>query len=358
MVIKVKIQKTFVFFRILVIIVVINLASSPAFGAAPSYTIQKITDNSSDSVPAINNKGQVAFGRHNGNDWDVYLYDNGTIKKISSNSYDDINENISWGIGAGPGINDNGQIVWSGFDGAHWQIYSWINGVVKRITDGNFDETGPVNINKKGRIVWTRSWFFFGGLGDIRLYENGNIISLTNDNKKAVNAYAHINDNDFIAWSHSHPNFEIYLYNGTEKQRITLGNNENVGPRINVKNQIVFQFGFQSVNNIALYSNGSITPLTSNNYNSAPDINDAGQIVWAGNIELGGNLAIFLYSNGQTFRLTEYNNPPWLLNSLRINNNGQIVWKGPDGLYLASPPTPPPPPSKNNSPAINLLLEK
>ena len=59
------------------------------------------------SAPRINNAGQIVY--ENGK---ICLYDNGNITEIADNAY------ISY-----PDINNNGQIVWAGYDGAHYRIY-------------------------------------------------------------------------------------------------------------------------------------------------------------------------------------------------------------------------------------------
>ncbi|MFZ5451907.1 MAG: TolB family protein [Thermodesulfobacteriota bacterium] len=312
MLINLKLSRTS--FVALIIFLVFILTFPNVAGAEIKVTKKQITDNSTDRNPSINNKGQVAFARYSGTDWDVYLYDNQAVIKINDNPHNDTNPDL---LLDGPVINDNGQIVWSGYDGSHWQIYSYLNGTTTRITDGNHNEMGPLSINNKGEIVWTRSTTDPLGPGEIYLYTEGYIVNYSHDDGTHLNRYPHINDYGDVVWNRSQGTtptlWEVVLglHTTSQKKLITNDGKENIRPRINKWGQIVYESG----GNIQLYSNGTTKPITTNGNNRYPDVNNRGRVIWFGVVTPGELEALFLYKNGQTTRITEYDYlPDTLLN--------------------------------------------
>src|SRR5438132_963417 len=52
-----------------------------------------------------------------------------------------------------PRLNNKGQVVWTGWDGAGWAVYLWTGSVVQRLTDGAIHGGGP-DLNDVGQVVW------------------------------------------------------------------------------------------------------------------------------------------------------------------------------------------------------------
>ena len=53
--------------------------------------------------------------------------------------------------GVQPDIS-NGQVVWSGYDGHDYEIYVWDGATVKKLTDNEYDDDHPTTDN--GYISW------------------------------------------------------------------------------------------------------------------------------------------------------------------------------------------------------------
>ncbi len=111
--------------------------------------------------PRINNNDQVVWAGSEVNgavNQEIFLYTNGTVIRLTNNSYADVL----------PQINENGYITWNG------------NGTIK-LYDGSstidlgLDPAGfGSNINSNGKIIWCSS-------AGIRLYDGSNTIHLTDN---------------------------------------------------------------------------------------------------------------------------------------------------------------------------------
>ena len=75
---------------------------------------------------------------------DSVCYSQYVIKKISRNPYyDDTN----------PQINNNGQVVWEGYDGTDWEIFFYNGTTTTQLTNNSYDDTHP-QINDNGYVVF------------------------------------------------------------------------------------------------------------------------------------------------------------------------------------------------------------
>jgi hypothetical protein len=332
-----------------IIFLVFILTFPHVVGADIKVTKKQITDNSTDRNPSINNKGQVAFTRVDGGTCSLCWYIDGQpLKKVRENTYNDTNPDL---LLDGPVINDNSQIVWSGYDGSHWQIYSHQDGTTTRISDGNHDEIGPVTLNNNGDIGWTRSTTDPPEAGEIYVYlkDEGCIVNYSHDDGTHLNKNPHMNDYGDAVWNRSQGTtptlWEVVLglHTTSQKKLITNDGKDNIRPRINNRGQIVYG----SQGNIQLYSNGTTKEITTNGNNRYPDINNRGRIVWTEKDELEGLEAIFLYRNGLINRITEFVPKN---DNVAINNVGNNVSATDDGVELRTTFDLTPPP------AYNLLL--
>ena len=52
-----------------------------------------------------------------------------------------------------PQVNDQGTVVWQGYDGSHWQIFMYADGVTTKLTEGMVQNTEP-RLNSAGDIAW------------------------------------------------------------------------------------------------------------------------------------------------------------------------------------------------------------
>jgi hypothetical protein len=213
--------------------------------AVADYTITQLTDNLfDDQVPRINNKGDVVWQGHDGNDYEIYLY-KGSLppEQITTNNMDDWEQQV----------NDNGQVVWHD---ANYDLFLY---------DGSFATQIP---------------------------------SPASDNEKPQ-----INNNGDVTWMGYNGGWVIYLYNGNNTPQITPIGNIGDAPQINNTGCLVWQGLVRSDTDIFLYDIPSkiTTPLSS----SLPDwgyydpqINDNGQVVFSGGEWNDNN--IFLYDGSIT----------------------------------------------------------
>jgi hypothetical protein len=116
----------------------------PATGGA----IQRLSTNSTlDWWPQVNDGGDVVWMRRTSGKWHVVR--NGTL----------LTTNVQHS--QHPTIDNAGRIAWQGFDGQHWQIYLWENGITRQVTDAASDSRAP----QLARAGETLAWHTQSGTG-------------------------------------------------------------------------------------------------------------------------------------------------------------------------------------------------
>jgi hypothetical protein len=120
-----------------------------------SKTIQLTNNNTQDSFPNINNNGYVVWAGYDGNDDEIFLYNSSKTIQLTDNDYKDIF----------PDINDNGYMVWAGKSGAfdyekdgnyrfnEFEIFLYDGSKTIQLTNNNTQDSFP-NINNNGYVVW------------------------------------------------------------------------------------------------------------------------------------------------------------------------------------------------------------
>lgn len=203
----------------------------------------QITSNYGNSSATINNYGQIAFVQRG----DIYSYNTGIINQITDNS------NAENGR---PQINDHGEIAWFGSDGNDIEIYLYQNGTITQLTNNMYIDISP-QIDARGQVVW------FGSDGhdqEIYFYSNGSVRQITNDDYDDHDAQ--INDNGQIVWAGGDGQYDqIFTYCDGTITQITNTAYSNYEPRINDSGQIVW-YAFED-DNLVLYE---ATPAQLNNY--------------------------------------------------------------------------------------------
>ena len=108
----------------------------------------QITDNASqDCYPMINDSGVVTWQGHDGNDWEIFTYSGAVITQITDNSYDDLR----------PQINAAGDLAWFVMTDTELEIHLFEEATqtISKLSNaygGHFD-TVPA-INDEGQVVW------------------------------------------------------------------------------------------------------------------------------------------------------------------------------------------------------------
>ncbi|MFZ5447842.1 MAG: DNRLRE domain-containing protein [Thermodesulfobacteriota bacterium] len=136
---------------------------------AHAHTTTKLTGGDGDTNPYINDTGQIAFVRSDGNDNEIFLYDQGSIQQITFNNVAD----------SDPVINNAGQIAWTtqvatGNHEIYWGQDGGDGYYIHPVTNNSTEDQFP-HINQKGQIVWTgaNEIYLYNTIGD---YYTGRVI--------------------------------------------------------------------------------------------------------------------------------------------------------------------------------------
>ena len=144
--IKVVLVTAFVFFS------VVLLPNSQVWAE-----ISPLTENSFEDIcPQINDNGYVVWVGFDGEDNEIFLHDGTTATQLTNNSYEDTL----------PQINAGGYVVWVGFDGEDNEIFLYDGTTATPLTNNSYDDTLP-QINADGYVVWNG---FDGEDNEIFLY--------------------------------------------------------------------------------------------------------------------------------------------------------------------------------------------
>jgi len=196
--------------------------------SAPIYPTFQVTDNNYyDAVPQINDNGDVVWQGYDGSDYEIFLYDRATglTLQLTDNYYYD----------ATPQINCNGDVVWRGYDGYSYEIflYDRTSGATTKLSNMDYSASSP-QINCKGDVVWVG---VDGYDYEIFLYDKASGATLQLTDNYSPEASPQINDNGDVVWQgHDGLDDEIFLVVAITKVNIDIkpGGNPN---NINLKSQ-------------------------------------------------------------------------------------------------------------------------
>lgn len=305
----------------------------PTAGAYP-IPARAVTANSYDDwSPQINASGRMVWQGYDGSDFEIYSANasGGTTVRITNNGYSD----------ESPKINSSGRIVWQAFDGQDYEIFSANadgTGLVQ-ITNNTTNDWHP-EINDSGRIVWD-SW-------DGEDYEIWSANADGTDKRQITNntsggvgypredVWPKINNNGRVVWfGYDGTNWEIFSANWDGSNLVNVSNNsyENEYPEINDAGQVVWHAWLSDTNSeiyTAPATGGTARRVTNNTFEDwYPQINATGTIVWMSRNATGHwQIATAAASGGSVTYLTSsstHNQYP------RIASTGQVVWQGFDG---------------------------
>jgi hypothetical protein len=371
-------------------VVCFSLLVALTLPARADYNIKRITDNYQTNSPKVNNRGMVVWSQMDPDPVyyvlpQIYLYNNGSISKISTTSRD----------GFLPGLNDKGQITYWGLDEASltYQVYLYDNGTRTMISSTNFGnrieapsaESQYPHINNNGQIVWTGSDGFATQVF-LRSPE-GTVYKISHndeDGQPRGNAGVDINDAGQVVWvgfTSMLGNREIYLYQNGGAYQITYpGSYEADQPRLNSSGQIVWRARTAANDYYLYYYTGTVAPVVQvDSYTTSYALTDGGDILFAGVDGLGyrysqgavsristaihsvgyiiakgyqsvftaddnaHHMNLYVYGNGVLKKVTSI-----YAQYYDIATSGQVAWNGGTGVYLATP--------RNSVPAIIPLL--
>jgi len=155
------------------------------------YDGTKITAlNASRAKPMLlNNQGQMAYEGYN---FEIYFSSDGSAFTQIATTYN--------GIGNGLQLNDQGQMVWSDYDGTNWTICFFTNPGESHFADP--DPTTEVDspcLNNQGQVVWRE---VEGNTQELWLYDGSQVSSFYQATNKGL-SHLQINDQGQIVWQES-----------------------------------------------------------------------------------------------------------------------------------------------------------
>jgi len=264
----------------------IGVSLSPAPPPGPPST--RVTTNDRDDFrPKLNASGRVVWSGYDGSDFEIYSAnaDGSDLVQITSNS----------SIDEAPQINAAGRIVWQSFDGAQYDIYcADSDGTdVVRITNNDTMDWHP-QINDSGRIVWDG----FDG-DDLEIFsansDGTDVVQITNNTAASGmptdDTWPQINNAGRVVWMGcDSDDWEIFSANadGTDLVQLSASSLDDEYPQINDLGRVVWHcywssFNFSSAADIySSNADGSdyvrITNTSSEDWH--PQINNSNVVVW------------------------------------------------------------------------------
>ncbi len=295
------------------------LVALPAF-SSQVYIQECLTQNDyDDQNPRINDLGHIVWEAHDGNDWEVFLFDGTEVINIMDDTVDDRN----------PDLNNTGQVVWekASIYGTDIWRYDWNEKVDARLSHYLRDYSDP-RVNDSDVAVWLG----FDGNDDevYRSVDFGIEEALTDD--QTDDYRPKINNNGLVVWE-GNMKFEgpdIYLYDGASVSTLTT---RGLSPQINDSDQVVWSESVDDYwgSEIFLYEAGTAVPISLTlGHDEKPRIADNGHVTWMADMVEGGlphYLQIYLYDGTETKRISEGTHNCWYP---QIGGNGHVAWHGID----------------------------
>lgn len=287
-----------------------------------------------DWCPRVSACGRIVWQGWDGHDYEIYSskLDGTDPVQITWNSIDD----------EAPQINASGRVVWQAHDGQDYEIFSAnADGTdLVQITDNAVNDWHP-QINNAGKIVWDH----FDGQ-DYEIYsanaDGTGVVQITNNSSTSGrprdDVWPQINNANparvvWFGWSGT--NWQIYSANvdGTNLVNVSNDSRESEYPQINDAGRVVWQSYYDDTNSEILSANatgGTVTRLTSNAVEDWwPQINNAGRVVWMS--RTSGDWEIYTrMADGSDGAQAITANAVADVHP-QIDDAGRIVWQGWDG---------------------------
>ncbi len=284
-------------------------------GPPPGWEIVKITDDpEQDRRVAMNNVGQIVFSKRaipnpGGTREEIYLYDNGKLRKLT----DDILADQS------PDINDAGVIVWIKKEPGtnEHEVMRYIDGMIEQLTDDLLDQFGP-SIGNDGTIIWPTRFEF--GWAELFRYVEGKTTQITSNGLS--NQCVTINASGDYAWVRYEFNLSPWVstimcsING-EVHETSDGTTQAQGCGINDAGTTVWHDDA----GVLMRANGMISVLPNSFNGRGPRINNAGDVLYG--LSLGDFGSGMLFKDGQTYQLI--NSPEQAAAGFDLSDSGEAA---------------------------------
>lgn len=171
---------------------------------------RQVTSDGSSYRGAILNNGRIALTLFDGNDNEVFIWENGSLTQITNNSTTDTavafdgNYILMWGIVAGS-------------TSVPAELFLWDGTSTRRITNNNIVDYNPSMSN--GQIVWEGPDPKGGLDKEVFLWNGSTTRQLTNNRFDDDSAFIH---NGQVAWqTYDGNDWEVYVWNGANTYQLT-----------------------------------------------------------------------------------------------------------------------------------------
>ncbi len=308
----------------------------PAPDAAPyDWAPTRLTENTVDEwCPIANANDRVVWYGWDGQDFEIFSanVDGSDLVQITDNDYED--EAVE--------INANGQLVWQSFDGQDFEIFTANadGSNLTQVTD-NIENDWHPDISDTGRIVWD---FWDGEDYEVRSAnaDGSDLVQITNNShgggvdQRFDDCWPRINASNRVVWfGYEGVDFEIYSANADGTDLVQLSNNslKDEFPQISNSGTVVWHCWHSNENTEVYAANangGGVVQLTSSAFNKDwwPQVNDLDQVVWMSRHSTGWEVCRINADGSEFTQITDnlqHDQYP------QIDNDGRIVWQGFDG---------------------------
>jgi hypothetical protein len=335
---------------------------SPALAANLTFTIEQITPNGlNPQVSGSRVVWESTGGSDGGSDREIFLYDNGVIAQLTTNTVHDLNARVSAaGVLWERGTNTDAEVMF--FDGVNTtQITTnsareqaitmsnsraaWVTGAGTGLDVVTWDFTGsPTNLTsgmappntadtlpsvRGNNLVWVR-----GSTPNQSIQKfDGTTVTTIATSSLALGDPAV--DGDYVAWEGfkggTVNDREIYLHDGSSALQLTDNSHPDFDPQIS-GGKVTWWGGVFNNNQVYLWENGAVTQLSNSGLNQFPKIDDQ-YIVWQGWEGFGGgDLEIFLWDGTQVHQLTDND----VDDTMPMISGNHIVWQSGGGVWHAT----------------------
>ena len=271
-----------------------------------------------------------------------FSYPTHVVFPLTQNDHDDGDPQI--GNDLGYELNDDGFMVWQGWDGSDWEIFltQETNTNPPPFTNNSVDDRKP-DINNAGTVVWQRrigsdsEILLDSGFGETNLSNN----PACNDTDPRIGNGGHVTWQGYCAYSSptSFYDYEIFLYDGVSVTNISDDHGSyplhgaDTKPQVNRLGHVVWVKDLITFSNVYYYDglSGPVNLSNSTSTVSDPRINDSNCVVWSQHD--GSTWQIFFWDGRFPVgdHVTQITDNQHGDSHPKINNDGKVVWHGWDG---------------------------